>query len=577
MSREILISANTDETRVALVENGSVVEFYVEKPNSQKTAGSVYLGKVINVLPGMQAAFVDIGQEKNAFLYVDDAFLPDENGRGSSIRNRKGRTSIKEIVKPGQTIVVQVTKEAIGTKGARVTRHVTFPGRYLVLMPTVNYIGVSRRIGDDQERQRLRKIAKGIKPPNMGVIIRTVAEGKTSEEIERDLMFVLRLWEKVQQKSKQQKAPSLLHRDFGLVMRMVRDELNQETTRMLVDDSHTYAKILELLHSVSPEMKDRVIYYRDREIPLFSLYGVEAAIEQALNRQVWLKSGGYIVIDKTEALTVIDVNTGKFVGSKNLSDTVFKTNMEACEEIVRQLRLRDIGGIIVIDFIDMDNPDHRARVLEELEKHLKKDHTKTVVVGLTGLGLVEMTRKKVRDSLDAVMTRTCPYCGGKGSVLSEETVASKIRREIRRLLRNSHSEAVLVEVNPNVASYLIGPGGINLKQLEKETGRSIFIRGSEDLHIEDMNVKALGSKEEIATKAIPVKIGDVLELEVEEPHAQNPQDGIARVEGYVIDIKDAGSRVGETLRVKITSCLRTFAKAMIVNSRGRQTDTQVSD
>ncbi|HHT85659.1 MAG: Rne/Rng family ribonuclease [Bacillota bacterium] len=577
MTREILISANTDETRVALVEDGSVVEFYVEKPSSQKTAGNVYLGKVINVLPGMQAAFVDIGQEKNAFLYVDDAFLPGENGGRGSSRSRKGRTSIKEVVKPGQTIVVQVTKEAIGTKGARVTRHITFPGRYLVLMPTVNYIGVSRRITSEDERQRLRKIAREVKPPDMGVIIRTVAEGKTREEIERDLLFVLRLWEKVQQNSQQQKAPALLHRDLGLVMRMVRDELNQETTRMLVDDCYTYAKILELLQSVSPEMKDRVIYYRDREIPMFSLYGVEAAIEQALHRQVWLKSGGYIVIDKTEALTVIDVNTGRFVGSKNLSDTVFRTNMEACEEIVRQLRLRDIGGIIVIDFIDMDNPEHRARVLDELEKHLKKDHTKTVVVGLTGLGLVEMTRKKVRQSLDAVMTRMCPYCGGKGTVLSEETVASKIRREIRRLLRNSHSEAVLVEVNPNVASYLIGPGGANLKQLEKETARSIFIRGSEDLHIEDMNVKALGSKEEIAGKAIPVRIGDVLELEVEEPHSQNPMDGIARIEGYVIDIKDGGSRVGEKLQVRITSCLRTFAKAIILDSQGRRSGSQVSD
>jgi ribonuclease G len=324
-------------------------------------------------------------------------------------------------------------------------------------------------------------------------------------------------------------------------------------------------------------MIDRVIYYRDRELPLFSLYGVEAAIEQALSRQVWLRSGGYIVIDKTEALTVIDVNTGKFVGSKNLSDTVFRTNLEACEEIVRQLRLRDIGGIIVIDFIDMDNPEHRARVLEQLEKHLRRDHTKTVVVGLTGLGLVEMTRKKVRQSLDAVMTRMCPYCGGKGTVLSEETVASKVRREIRRLLRNSHSEAVLVEVSPNVAGYLIGPGGANLRELEKETGRSIFIRGSEDLHIEDMNVKALGSKEEIAGKAIPVKIGDVLELEVEEPHAGNPRDGIARVEGYVIDIKDGGSRVGEKLKVRITSCLRTFAKAAILDSQDRERGNQVSD
>jgi ribonuclease G len=578
MNREILINANSDETRAALVEDGSVVEFYMERPTSQKTAGNIYLGKVINVLPGMQAAFIDIGQEKNAFLYVDDAFLPPELQNNDVPRFRKNRKrTINDLVKPGQNILVQVVKEAIGTKGARVTRHVTFPGRYLVLMPTVNYVGVSRRITEESERQRLRKLAKDIKPKNMGVIIRTVAEKKTREEIERDLLFVLRLWERVQSKVSGQKAPALLHRDLGLVFRMVRDELNQETTRMLVDDGQTYGKVLELLDSVSPEMKDRVIYYRDREIPLFSLYGVEAAIEQALQRQVWLRSGGYIVVDKTEALTVIDVNTGRYVGGKNLSETVFKTNMEACEEICRQLRLRDIGGIIVIDFIDMDSPDHKAKVVAELEKHLKRDHTKTVVVGLTGLGLVEMTRKKVRQSLDALMTRMCPYCGGKGIVMSEEAVASRIRREIRRLLRNSYSEAVLVEVNPGVASYLIGPGGSNLKELEKDTGRSIFIRGAETLHIEEMNVKALGTKEEIAIKAIPVQVGDVIEVEIEEPHSQNSGDGIARIEGYVIDIQDGGSRVGQKVEVEITSCFRTFAKAVPVDTgRRKQTKSQVS-
>lgn len=576
MNREILINANRDETRVAVVEDGSVVEFYLERPTSQKTAGSIYLGKVINVLPGMQAAFIDIGEEKNAFLYVDDAFLPpeleDQEDIGNLSRGRK-KKSITELVKPGQSILVQVVKEAIGTKGARVTRHITFPGRYLVLMPTVNYVGVSRRITDEKERQRLRKIAREIKPKNMGLIIRTVAEKKSTEELEKDLSFVLRLWEKVRSKSQNAQAPALIHRDLGLVFRMVRDELNQETTRMLVDDVNTYGKILELLDNVSPEMKDRVIYYRDKEIPLFDLYGVEAAIEQALQRQVWLRSGGYLVIDRTEALTVIDVNTGRFVGGKDLSETVFKTNMEACEEIARQLRLRDIGGIIIIDFIDMENPEHRQKVIEELEKHLKRDHTKTVVMGLTGLGLLEMTRKKVRQSLDAMMTRMCPYCGGKGIVLSEETVASRIRREIRRLLRNSQSEAVLVEVNPGVASYLIGPGGANLRELEKETGRSIFIRGSEALHIEDINVKALGSREEIALKAAPVHPGDTLELLIEEPHAQNPADGIARVEGYVINVEGAGSRVGQRVPVEVLSCFRTFAKGRIIDN---QTKSQVS-
>jgi len=571
MNREILVNVNPDETRVALVEDGSVVEFYLERPTSHKTVGNIYLGKVTNVLPGMQAAFVDIGEDKNAFLYVDDASLPPElqGERAHKPTGRRKRT-INDLVKPGQSILVQVTKEAMGTKGSRVTRHITLPGRYLVLMPTVNYVGVSKRIVDEQERQRLRQLAKDIKPENMGIIIRTVAEAKTREEIERDLQFGLRLWEKIKAEAKLKQAPALVHEDLDLVARMVRDELNEKTAKMIIDDGPTYARVLDLLEAVSPEMKDRVVYYRDKDVPLFSLYGVDAAIERALQRQVGLKSGGYIVIDKTEALTVIDVNTGRYVGTKNLSDTVLRTNLEACDEICKQLRLRDIGGIIVIDFIDMDNPEDKAMVLSELEEHLRRDHTKTVVVGLTGLGLVEMTRKKARQSLDAMLTRMCPYCGGKGTVMSEEAVASRIRREIRTLLRNTSCEAVLVEVSPGVASYLIGPGGSNLKDLEKETGRSIFIRGSEDLHIEDMNVKALGTKEEIAVRAAPVQVGDVLELVIEEPHSQNDNDGIARIEGYVIHVEGAGSKVGQKVRVEITSSLRTFAKGVIISEDDSQ-------
>ena len=567
-SREILVSAAKDETRVAVVEDGAVVEFYLERPSSQKIAGSIFLGKVMNVLPGMQAAFVDIGEEKNAFLYVDDAILPPNLEDSDGVPEMKGhrKKTITELVKPGQQIMVQVVKEAIGTKGARVTRHVTFPGRYLVLMPTVSYVGVSRRITNDEERRRLRQIARELKPDDMGIIIRTVAENKTREELERDLGFLLRVWEKVQKRAASSKAPAEIHSDLGLVFRTVRDEFNQETTRMLVDDAATYSKVLDLLDTVSPEMKERVIYYRDREYPLFQLYGVDAAVEKALQRQVWLKSGGYLVIDKTEALTVIDVNTGRFVGSKNLADTVFKINMEACAEIARQLRIRDIGGIIVVDFIDMEIPEHRQRLLQEMEKQLKRDHTKTVVVGLTGLGLVEMTRKKVRQSIDAVMMRTCPYCGGKGTVLSEETVASRVRREIRRILRNSQSEAILVEVHPDVASHLIGPAGANLRDLEKETGRSIFVRGNESLHIEELDVRAVGTKEEIAQKAIPVQPGDIIEVTIEEPHDKNPDDGIARREGFVIDVEGAGNKVGRKVVVQVTHSYRTYAKARVVEA-----------
>lgn len=505
-TREILVSSRYDETRVALVEDGAAVEYYAEKPSHQKTAGSIFLGKVTNVLPGMQASFIDIGEEKNAFLYVDDALLPpnleDADSDLPSSRSKRKKT-ITDLVKQGQQVIVQVVKEAIGTKGARVTRHVTFPGRYCVLMPTVSYVGVSRRITDETERQRLRRIAKAMKPKHMGVIVRTVAENKAEEELKKDIEFLIRLWDKVQAQAEESdaKAPVLIHRDTGLVYRIVRDELNQETTRLLVDDVTVYGKILELLDAVSPEMKDRIVYYRDKETPLFDLYGVEAAIDRALQRQVWLKSGGYIVIDKTEALTVIDVNTGRFVGSKNLSDTVFKINMEACGEIANQLRLRDIGGIIVVDFIDMETQKQRDMLIQEFEKLLRYDHTKTVVVGISALGLLEMTRKKVRQSIDAALLTTCPYCGGKGTVVSEETAAGKVRREIRKMLANSQSEAVLVEVNPKVASYIIGPSGDGLAELEKETGRSIFIHSSGDVHLEEMNVKALGTQEEVAEKA----------------------------------------------------------------------------
>ncbi len=564
--REILVNATGNEARVAVVEDGAVVEFYTERPSSQKIAGSVFLGKVVNVLPGMQAAFVDIGEEKNAFLYVKDALTPPnlDDLDGPPVPRKRKKKGITDLVRPGEQIVVQVIKEAIGTKGARVTRHVTFPGRYLVLMPTVDYVGVSRRITTEDERRRLRKIARGIKPANVGLIIRTVAENKTEEEIQNDLDFLLKVWSNVQKKARSAKAPSVIHRDSELVFRVVRDELNESTARMIVDDVSVYGKVLDLLDAVSPGMKDRVIYYRDKETPLFDTYGVESAVEKALGRQVWLRSGGYLVIDHTEALTVIDVNTGRYVGGKNLADTVFKTNMEACEEIVRQLRLRDVGGIIIVDFIDMETPSHRARLLQEFEEKLKSDHTKTVVVGLTGLGLVELTRKKVRGSIGDIMTRPCPYCLGKGTVLSEETVAGKVRREIRRILKNSSSEAILVEVHPGVASYLIGPGGVNLRALEKETGKNIFIRGCDASHHEGMTVKAVGTKEDIAEKAVPVQPGQKLEVVVDEAHAQHPVDGIARVEGYVLRVENGSQYVGEHVLVEITSCSKTYAKAKVV-------------
>ncbi|NPV72013.1 MAG: Rne/Rng family ribonuclease [Firmicutes bacterium] len=566
MEKEILITVDYDETRVAVLEDGVLSEVYIERPVLQKSAGNIYKGRVENVLPGMQAAFVDIGLERNAFLYVDDATPPrngdDDDDPGDEIRKK----TIKDILKVNQEILVQVVKEPMGTKGARVTRYFTLPGRYLVLMPAVDYVGVSRRIEGEHERDRLRKMAERLKPQGTGLIVRTVAEGKSEHEIKQDLEFLHRLWSRIQARAKNAQAPSLIHKDLGLVYRIVRDLFSEDVARLTVDSRHEYERILELLDVMSPELKGRVHMFTARDRSLFDLHGVDTEIEDLLKKKVWLKSGGYLVIDQTEALTAIDVNTGKYVGTTNLADTVFKTNMEAAREIARQLRLRDIGGIIIIDFIDMQSHDHRQKVMAALENELKKDRTRNTVLGLTQLGLVEMTRKKVRQGLSAVLEQPCSYCGGKGRILNEATMAAKVRKEVRRILKHSASEAALLEVHPTVASLLIGSGGVNLREMEKETGKIVYIRGNAGLHVENINLRALGTREEVESKALPVKIGDTLEIKIEEPHASNPWDGIGRLEGYVIDIEGAGKLVGEKVNVEITKAFRTYARAKMLDA-----------
>lgn len=564
MDKQILISSGHDGVAVAVVENGKLVEYYVERPGRERTAGSIYKGRVENVLPGMRAAFVNIGLERNAFLYVDDAFPriadDDEDDVGEIPRNAR----ITDILKPGQEIMVQVAKEPLGTKGARVTRNITLPGKYLVLMPGVDYVGVSRRIQDEAERARLRELAERLKLRG-GAIVRTAAEGKSEEDLARDARFLQALWSKIERKYKTARAPDLLHRDFGLVYRIVRDSFDEEVSRVYVDDRHVRDRIIDLLDDMAPELKDRVHLFKDPSGDIFDAFGLRREIDQATDRRVWLKSGGYIVIDTTEALTVVDVNSGKYVGTVDLADTAFKTNLEAAAEIARQLRLRDIGGIIVIDFIDMEKPHHRQEVIRTLEQHLKHDRTKAYVLGITSLGLVEMTRKRVRQGLEATLLRPCPYCEGRGKVLSEESMAQRVRNQIRSILRHTNSEAILVEVHPSVASLLIGPGGANLKELETQTGKSVFIRGSDRMHLEGMDVKAIGPKEEVERRAMPVREGEVLELKVEEPHASNPWDGIARISGYVVDIEGAGGLVGRQVKVEIVKAFRTYARARLLS------------
>ncbi|AEF93604.1 ribonuclease, Rne/Rng family [Desulfotomaculum nigrificans CO-1-SRB] len=559
MLKEIVINARDEETRVAVLEDKIPVEVYIERSPNQRLVGNIFKGRVENVLPGMQAAFVDIGLEKNAFLYVEDA-QPSRNpeaGQSSTLN-----INIGDILKQGQEIIVQIVKEPIGTKGPRVTTHITLPGRYLVLMPTVDYVGISRRIESEKERERLKELAGRVKPEGMGVIVRTVAEGVCEEEFNQDIVLLTKLWRKIQSRAANCSAPNLLHRDLELVQRMLRDVFSEDVDRLTLDSRSEYEKVLEILDIIDPKLKLKV--FLDERENIFEDYGISVELERALKRRVWLKCGAYLVIDQAEALTAIDVNTGKFVGSTNLEDTVLRTNLEAAVEIARQLRLRNLGGIIIIDFIDMVEEAHRNQVLATLEEEIKKDKTKTNILGITQLGLVEMTRKKVRPSLAEVVQKPCPYCEGRGKVLSEETVSIHIKTQIYQLARQTMADTILVEANPMVAARLIGAGGVNLRELEQKTGKNLYIRGNATHHLEQVTIKPLSGQDEVISQTLPVKPGEIIEVKVEEPHISNPHDGIARMDGFIIDVEGGGCLVGEWVSVEVVKVHRTYAKARLV-------------
>lgn len=553
--KELLINYGPHESRLAVEEDGQLVEFYITHEEADQAAGNIYKGRVENVLPGMRAAFVNLGLEKNAFLYVDDAHAED--------RDHTKSRPIQDVLKVGQEVVVQIAKEPIGNKGARVTTDISLPGRYLVLTPYSETVGVSRRIESERERERLREMAERLRPKGMGIIVRTVAEGASQRALMRDLAYLRRVWSRVRHKSRTCKAPQMLHREAGLIAKSLRDHLDESVDRFIIDDPHAFMRARELAQSLSPALKNRIELYQG-SVPLFEARGIEAELDRALKRRVWLKCGGYLVIDETEALTVIDVNTGKNVGSTDLSDTVLATNKEAAVEIARQLRLRDISGIVIVDFIDMEDEADQTEMIKTFQKALRDDRTRVTVLGLTRLGLLEMTRKKVRESLLNQMTRVCPVCEGRGHVLSEDVVARRVRYRITEKLRETGAEAVLVETHPLVAAHLIGPGGSNLRLLEHETGRSVFVRGVDVVDINHVDFVAVGKKAEVEQSALPVHDGDRLELEIAERHATNPKDGIARISGYVVDIESGGNHVGERVEVEIVRALRTFATARIV-------------
>lgn len=561
MPKEIVINCGARDTRVAVLENGELVELYLENQSEQRLVGNIYKGKVSNILPGMQAAFIDVGLPKNAFLYVDDA-LENVVGVDELPEKISNKTTIKDVLKPGQSIIVQVAKEPFGTKGARVTRHITIPGRFLVYMPTVEYVGISRRIAEGDERDRLRKIAHEHKPAGTGLIVRTMAEGVSSDELKKDIDTLTNLWKRIRTRGKTAKAPTLLHKDFDLLYRIVRDSFDHDVARVVVDGAHEYEVVLGLLEDTLPQLKDRVFLFQQNR-PVFEVFGIEAQIEKIVQKKVWLKCGGYIVIDQTEALTSIDVNTGKFVGSTNLADTVLKTNLEAAREIARQLRLRNIGGIIIIDFIDMERAEHQKKVLVALGEATASDKVKSSILGLTQLGLVEMTRQKARLGLADSLLRPCPCCDGSGRVLAEDVAGSKIEGELKRFLETSEEPAVLVQVHPLTAGSLIGMNAANLERLEKENGKRIFIRGSIQMKPDEYKITLSGSVLEVERAAIPVAAGEIHTLLIDSVHNTRPQDGVARIEGYVVQVEQAGTLVGQKATFEITRVHRTSAKARL--------------
>jgi len=493
MANELIINATPHETRVTLLEDKVLAEIYIERTKDRGIVGNIYKGKVVKVLPGMQAAFVDVGLEKAAFLYVSDVYGRVEDYEEIGFQGEEIPTvvsptlPIEELLSEGQEILVQVSKEPLGTKGTRITSHISLPGRYLVFMPTVDHVGISRRIKEEKERRRLRETVLGMKPPSSGFIVRTASEGVAPEEIRNDMEFLLRLWANIQKKRENSSAPSLIHSDLTMVLRVIRDILSSQVNRIIIDSKEEYDNIISFITSYMPKEKYEITLYEKKE-PIFDAYGIEMEIDKILGRKVWLKSGGYIVIDISEALVAIDVNTGRYVGKRNLDDTILKTNLEAAKEIAYQLRLRNIGGIIIIDFIDMEREGDREKVYQVLEEAIKKDRQKTNIFKISELGLVEMTRKRTRENMTRTLGETCPYCEGSGLIKSKTTICYDIFRQIERSASELGGHSIVVEVNSEIAGLLYEEERSGVEELERRLKKKIAVKGKSGFHQEQYNI-----------------------------------------------------------------------------------------
>jgi ribonuclease G len=559
--RELLISVDVGEQRVAVVEDDRVAEAYLERPERRSIAGNIYLGVVDNILPGMEAAFIEIGLEKNGFLYVDEVVVPELEGRS---HGRK----IQDLLSRGQQVLVQAVKDPMKSKGARLTTEISLPGRFVVFVPSGEGLGVSRRL-EDAERTRLRDILKGLDVKKGGVIVRTAAEGASAEDIERDLVFVQRLWKTIEARAKSTKAPALVYQESELPLRVVRDLFTDDFEKAVVDHDRTYKRIVGYLKKTSPHMVDRVQRHREKT-PLMEAYGVDAEIRSTLSRRVELPSGGYLIFDYAEAFTVIDVNTGRFVGSRGkssagrLEDTITKNNLEAVKEVVRQLRLRDIGGIIVIDFIDMANPKNRATVEGALKTELERDRTKTYVVEISPLGLVEMTRQNVTDGPREILTRKCSICGGDGVVLSEASAAVDAERHLRSLAASApRTKAFKVELNAKVASIVIGPGASRLAEIEEETKRRFLIESSEDAPVNHFEVLGKGTYESLAPEEA-AREGKQVELKLSEVGLHDVNAAMGKLDGLAVCVGGGAKLVGKKAKVRIERVLDGTAYATLV-------------
>lgn len=498
MEREIVINSIGPEIRVALLEDGAIVELFVERSDETNIAGNIYKGRIQRVLPGMQAAFVDIGLQQAAFIYVDDIInggssadmLPAEPAGGmdaAALDKAKAKPAIEELVDDGDEILVQIARSPIGSKGARLTTFISLPGRFLVLMPTVDHLGVSRRISDEAERTRLKNLVQSLRHGPVGYIVRTAGEGISEEKMAKEMEFLANLWADIQHRYRVTSAPALLHEELTVALRSVRDLLTHDADRVTIDSPDVYNAVLSFIEKFMPRLKGAVSLYAGQE-PIFDAYNLEGDIARALKKKVWLKCGGYIIIEVTEALVAIDVNTGRYVGKHNFEETVFKTNLESVKEIAYQIRLRNLGGIIIIDFIDMERKSNQEKVFNALKEAFKKDKAKTNVLPISDMGLIQMTRKRTVQSLTRMLCEPCFYCEGEGRLLSRQSICNNIYREVLRLSQDVVGDRISLRVHPEIADLLLGEASHIISLLENTLQRQVVIYPMADYHIEEYNI-----------------------------------------------------------------------------------------